>query len=461
MPFRAAFQVLDPERAAHDGAAMLRLFALMPKAFGLVLSALCVTAAAAVPTVDPRPDPFGYLRQAMAATCTLEDPGAEALGRRRGGAALVGQKALGPRARPAGWRRYYALPWGDEVVLLRSAPDGLLRRFAVEYHQRQPDDALRPIATVIAGSDCRIFHGRLMRYDPEGHALEIALLGADLTSGSASEPLNPPVPAGRDPGGVAVALFDSGLNYTLPSFSGRLARDENGKALGYDFWELDARPFDNNPTGSAFYPVRHGTAVASVLLNEAPDARVLPFRYPRPEMARMSDMVEAAAKAGARIVAMPMGSNRQDDWGAFAAAARAHPEMLFVISAGNNGRDIDEAPVYPAALSLDNFLVVTSCDHLGRLAPGSNWGRTSVDLMVPAEELRVVDFTGAPARGAGSSFAVPRVAALAARLLAANQNWRAPELKAAILARAEPPPGDGHRPVRHGWIADPARDGPR
>jgi len=440
---------------------MLRLTAIPSTALGLLLSALCTAAAADQPTADPRPDPLGYLRQALAATCTLIDPGAEALGERLGETALIGQKALGPRAGPDSWRRRYELPWGDQVVLLRSAPDGLLRRFAVEYHQQQPDDALRPIATVIAGSDCRIFHGRLVRHDLEGHAVEIELLGADLASAGAAEPLNPPVPPGRDPGGVAVALFDSGLNYTLPTFSGRLARDESGRALGYDFWELDARPFDNNPVVSPFYPVRHGTAVASVLLGEAPGARFLPYRYPRPEMSRMTDMVEAAAKAGARIVAMPMGSNRREDWAAFAAAARAHPEILFVISAGNNGRDIDTAPVYPAALPLDNFLVVTSSDPLGRLGPGSNWGRQSVDLMIPAENLRVVDFTGAPARGAGSSFAVPRVAALAARLLAANPDWRAPELKAEILARAAPPPGDGHSPVRHGWIADPARVGPR
>jgi hypothetical protein len=419
-----------------------------------LLLALALSPAAAAPDIDPRPDPLGYLRQALAATCALEDPGAGALGERLGGARNLDGTALGA----AGWRRRYRLGWGDELVLIRHAPNGLLRRFAVEYYQRQPDDRLRPVATAIAGSDCRIFHGRLLRYDLADHALELELLGADLAPGGAREPLNPPIPPGRDPGGVAVALFDSGLNYTLPTFAGRLARDAQGKALGYDFWELDERPFDNHPVGTPFFPVRHGTAVASVLLTEAPDARFLPFRYPRPDMSRMAAMVEAAAAAGARIVAMPMGSNRPKDWAAFAAAARARPDMLFVISAGNNGRDIDETPVYPAVLPLDNFLVVTSSDDRGRLAPGSNWGRESVDIMVPAEDLRIVDFNGAPGRASGSSFAVPRVAALAARLLAAEPGRRGPELKAAILARTRPPPGDGHAPVRHGWIADPAAD---
>ena len=55
-------------------------------------------------------------------------------------------------------------------------------------------------------------------------------------------------------------------------------------------------------------------------------------------MARMAGAVEIAAAAGASIVALPMGSRRAEDWTAFAAAAEAHPEMLFVVSAGNDGR---------------------------------------------------------------------------------------------------------------------------
>lgn len=397
-------------------------------------------------------DPAGFLNDAVAAACALEDPGAEATGRKLDGATLVEEEALG-----AGVRRRFRLRSGDELVLIRAEADGLLRRFVAELHQRRPDESLRPLALAMAGGDCRVFHGRLIRYDAAGMALEIGLLGRDMVDGGAAEALNPPVPPGADPGGVAVALFDSGIDYTQPSVAPRLARDAEGRALGFDFWDLDDRPFDAHPAASPFFPARHGTSVASVLIREAPAARLLPFRYPRPDMARMAEMVEAARAAGALLVSMPMGSNKAADWTAFEAAARARPEMLFVVSAGNNGRDIDETPVYPAVLDLDNLLVVTSAEDDGRLAQGANWGRESVDLMVPAENLAVVDFTGAPNSGSGSSFAVPRVAALAARLLADNPGWRAPELKAAILDRAVPAPGAGDSPTRHGWIPDPTR----
>jgi len=146
------------------------------------------------------------------------------------------------------------------------------------------------------------------------------------------------------------------------------------------------------------------------------------------------------------------------DWAPFAAAAAAHPEMLFIVSAGNDGRDIDTAPVYPAGLTLDNMVVVTSADDFGRLAEGSNWGRISVDLMVPAEGLKVTDYRGARGTASGSSFAVPRVAALAARLLETHPDWTAVELKAALFARAVPPLVRGESPVAVGWIPNPADD---
>ena len=129
-----------------------------------------------------------------------------------------------------------------------------------------------------------------------------------------------------------------------------------------------------------------------------------------------------------------------------------------MISAGNDGRDIDDQPVYPAAFRLDNFLVVTSSDGFGRLAEGSNWGRHSVDVMVPGEKVAVVDHMGAAGHASGSSFAVPRIAALAARLLGKNPDWRAPELKRAITGRGRPPRGYAESPVRFGWIPDPTDD---
>ena len=132
--------------------------------------------------------------------------------------------------------------------------------------------------------------------------------------------------------------------------------------------------------------------------------------------------------------------------------------MLFIVSAGNDGIDIDADPLYPAASDLDNMLVVTSADDFGRLARGSNWGARHVDLLVPAESVDVTDHRGARVQASGSSYAVPRVAALAVRLLAANPDWTTDELIAAIAARAVPGMDRGAPRVRLGWLPDPAAD---
>ncbi|MCG8420816.1 MAG: S8 family peptidase, partial [Proteobacteria bacterium] len=188
---------------------------------------------------------------------------------------------------------------------------GDLRRVVFEVH-RLTDE--RPLMVALLDGDCRVQHSRALRYGTTGPASELVHYDADLTTVTAVEPLNPPVPAGEDPGGVTVAHIDSGVNYLLPEIAARLARDGEGKVLGADLWDGDARPYDGDLGRSPFFPIRHGTPVASLLIAEAPEVRLLPIRYPRPDMTRMAEAVRLAAAAGAGIVALPMGSRKPADW---------------------------------------------------------------------------------------------------------------------------------------------------
>ena len=344
------------------------------------------------------------------------------------------------------------LPRADELTVERRQFGGRLRQFLVSYAAHDGEGA-RPSRQSIADGGCAIRSGRAIRR--EGEAWQyLDQLEGDLRTLKWTETLQAPWPEGTDPGGVRVALVDSGLAYDLPLFRDRLARDGEGNPLGYDYWDLDPWPYDGDTSRGPFLPIRHGTAVASVLAREAPDAALIPFRYPRPDMSRMGQLVQHAAEAGARILAMPLGSRNPEDWRAFESAL-ADRDILAVVSAGNNGRDIDRDPVFPAVLALENMLVATSADAFGRLAEGSNWGRASVDVMLPAENLEVVDFRGASGTASGSSYAVPRLAALAARLLAREPGLSATGLKARILALATPSPYEREGAVAAGWIPDP------
>ncbi len=288
----------------------------------------------------------------------------------------------------------------------------------------------------------------------------LALAAVAVLLAAVREPVaaadEPALPRASDPGGVAVALVDSGVNYTLPQIASRLARDETGDILGFDFEDDDRRPFDLAPGQGAGRQRHHGTRVATILLREAPKARLVPIRYKARDFDAFARIVERIAAGPARIVAMPLGGYRKADWQPLRRAMAAHSELLFVVSAGNDGRDIDESPVYPAAFGLANVLVVTSTDAFGRLARESNWGRRNVDLSTPGERLETIDHRGVRTLASGSSFAVPRIAALAARIEAAHPGRTARRLKQAVLARAVPSPGERTPRTKHGWIANPA-----
>lgn len=349
-----------------------------------------------------------------------------------------------------------APPGGAKITVTRIAPGGRLREIRAIY-EAPTASGTRPQLLAIADADCEIRYGRSLEYSSDGRPAAIGFLHADLSGSGAGELLDAPVPAAADPGGVAVAQVDSGVNYLLPEIASRLARDADGAARGYDWWDMDARPFDQDPSRSPFFPRRHGTRTASLLLDEAPYARLVPYRYPRPDMSRMAPLVDAAAQAGAKIVVLAMGSNERSQWDAYAQAVRRHPEMLFIVSAGNDGRDLDREPVYPAALQLANQLTVTSAQDDGTLARGSSWGRASVDLLVPAERVLVTGFDGRRVFASGASYAAARVAALAACLAAAHPQWQAKELRAAILARSRPPGSEGWS--AHGFLPDPVARG--
>jgi hypothetical protein len=323
-----------------------------------------------------------------------------------------------------------------------------------------------PLVLVALDSDCEQQVARQIRYSENGQAISIVSLDAALAPRGEPDWLNPPLlfveraddKALKHPGDATplrVGMVDSGVNYRLPEINRRLARDENDRLIGFDFWEMDDLPFDAHPVDSGFFVQRHGTRTASLLLREAPGIELVPYRYPRPDMSRMQALVEHAASNQVGIVGMPLGSNRQEDWAAFARAARAHPHMLFIVSAGNDGRDIDERPVYPAALDLDNIVVVTSADDFVRPAVRTNWGRISVDYLVPAERLETMDYSGKSTRVSGSSYAVARVTALAARLKISRRDLRAADIVAELSKRYGDPNSGALDWVSSGYIADP------
>ena len=131
-----------------------------------------------------------------------------------------------------------------------------------------------------------------------------------------------------------------------------------------------------------------------------------------------------------------IGSRKPEQWTAFAKSLKAQPSILAIVCAGSDGHDIDRERLWLARLALDNFIVVTSTDAFGRRGRGSNWGTKSVDIMLVAVNVPVVDFRGAKGKASGSNYAVPHPAALTARILTQQPTLTTTQLKAGIFERA-------------------------
>jgi hypothetical protein len=317
-------------------------------------------------------------------------------------------------------------------------------------------------------ADCSLRSAQEIVYDDSGLALKIVTLDVNLNVTGAPVWLNPPlVFAHRDTDNshrdtsmpaIRVGMVDSGVNYQLAQINTRLARNKGGNLIGYDFWDMDDLPYDAHPIQSEFFVQHHGTRTASLLLLEAPGIELVAYRYPRPDMSRMKSLIEHASQHQATILGMPLGSDDAQDWLAFESAARAHPQMLFIVSAGNNGRDIDDQPVYPAALELDNMLVVTSANDYVRPAERTNWGKQSVDYLIPAEQISLTDYYGAEIKASGSSYAVARMTALVARLKMAHRDWTVADILAELHRSFRVENSDTSDWASSGYIADPLAD---
>ena len=414
---------------------------------GLAALALLTALSAAGPATEP--DRIGLMRAAIDLACKAKGRSdLHLIGRRLPGIAPVDPLPQDTRL-VNGWRQTYPLEVGH-LIIDWLAPRGLLHHIRL---QLDVDGQGTPSVYALVDHRCKIKAARHMRYDSAGKPISIVHLGSSLRPTGRQELIDPPVPAAHDPGGVPVAVVDTGVNYMLPAIGPRLARDDQGALVGYDFWDLDARPFDANPHRSAFFPGRHGTKVASLIAAEAPIAKLLPYRYPRPNMQRFGDLVDHAADRGARVLNMSLVSFHRPEWHAFEVAIIRHPNILFVVAAGNDRRNLDHRPVYPAALSYPNMITVTAATGGGRLVKDANWGRSTVDLMVPADQIEVIDFDGSSRVVTGSSYGAARVTALVACLLAAYPDWSMEQVKDRLFRLAIQPSEDGL--VAAGFIPEP------
>ncbi|WP_331737602.1 S8 family serine peptidase [Streptomyces sp. NBC_00019] len=251
--------------------------------------------------------------------------------------------------------------------------------------------------------------------------------------------------------GVKVAVLDTGVDQTHPDLAGRVVKTAN---------------FSDSTTTDD--PYGHGTHVASIVGGSgaasggtrkgvAPGADLLVGKVlgdnGSGSESQVIDGMEWAAAQGAKVVSMSLSSNEAGDGSdamsqAVDALSRTTP-TLFVIAAGNNGRDGASTVGSPGAA--DSALTVGAVDRDDSLAAFSSRGPRAGDGAVkPDVTAPGVGIVAARAAGttegdvvdqyyvgySGTSMATPHVAGAAALVAQRHPDWTGRQLKDALVSTA-------------------------
>ena len=114
-------------------------------------------------------------------------------------------------------------------------------------------------------------------------------------------------------------------------------------------------------------------------------------------------------------------------------------DMLFVALAGNNSTDNDAIPRTPSGYSVPNIIGVAATNNRDNLASFSNYGRNTVHLGAPGENVYSTVRNNSYAYFSGTSMSTPHVAG-AAMLLLSRCSLNTTSLKGVILTSVDPVP---------------------
>jgi subtilisin family serine protease len=253
--------------------------------------------------------------------------------------------------------------------------------------------------------------------------------------------------------GITVAVLDTGIRTTHPVLKGHATE-------GPDF--LSAEGDQSQPWYGS-----HGTAMASSVLEVAPDAKVLGLRVLResddpsfqtwqqsmehPNLSGnahpVADAVRYAADHGARVISMSLGS--QVSLGAYSnddlrAIQYALDKGVVVIASAGNDGDGDNHLAYPAGYP--GVITVAATNPDGSRAEFSSV-HDYVDVAAPGVDINEADSTTTGrAPGSGTSLAAALTAGAAALILAKYPKL-APRQVEQLLERTASTYSQGYNPL--------------
>ena len=233
-----------------------------------------------------------------------------------------------------------------------------------------------------------------------------------------------------------LAVVDSGVDKDHPDLRGNLWKNTheksgNGKDDDHNGFVDDVYGADAlDHKGSGLDDEGHGTHVAGItggLGNNGTGVAGLCWSAPimsvkfldedgRGGSAEAADAIDYAVHEGAKIINCSFGGRSKSKALEDAIKHAKSAGALLVVAAGNDGKDIDSKPDYPASYTDGNIITVAATTRFDTLASFSNYGEKAVDVAAPGDDILSTLNGGGYGDKSGTSMAAPYVAGAAALL---------------------------------------------
>ena len=266
---------------------------------------------------------------------------------------------------------------------------------------------------------------------------------------------------------ILVGVIDTGIDDAHPDLAANmwrnpgetgtdgLGRNKNANGIdddangyvddwrGWDFVNEDNNPMDDNRHGTHCAGTiggvgNNGVGVAGVNW----EVSLVGLKFLNGSgSGYTSDAVDAthyATAIGCQLTSNSWGGGGDSPELRTAIGAADLAGRLFVAAAGNNGSNSDSYPMYPGAYTNANILSIAATDHNDALAGFSNYGATTVDLGAPGVGILSTTPGNTYSTLSGTSMATPHVAGAVALIWGQNPGRMHADVKAAILAGADP-----------------------
>ncbi len=208
-------------------------------------------------------------------------------------------------------------------------------------------------------------------------------------------------------GNTIVAIIDSGIDYTHPELSSRMwvnpgeipgngiDDDKDGfvdDIYGANFVTGSGNPMDDNG---------HGTHVAGIIAATAnngqgivgidPKAKIMALKFldanGNGTLSGAISALDYAVSKGARLSNNSWGGNELSPTLSDAIDRARLKGHIVVAAAGNDSVSDDSSPLYPASFAQDNIVSVGSSSNKDQLSWFSNYGKVSVDIVAPGDNI--------------------------------------------------------------------------